>query len=144
MTFECVKCRRGPRTSQIPSSGSRQPDSSQSKILLREAPGVVRGREALAARLVERVDDLAVDVELALVGRAVADADRLRALVAGEPGKLELGEPPLAGDAVHDLEVVRRARDRAEQPVAPRRRPPPRSRHGRSASRVRVASRSQQ
>ncbi len=73
----------------------------------REAPRVVGGCQTLTPRLVERVDDLAVDVELALVGRAVADADRLRALVAGEPGKLELGESPLARDAVHDLEVVR-------------------------------------
>jgi hypothetical protein len=30
MTFEWVKCRLGPRTSQIPSSGSRQPDSRKS------------------------------------------------------------------------------------------------------------------
>ena len=119
MTFECVKCRRGPRTSQIPSSGSRQPDSSQSKILPRQAPGGIGGLETLAARLVQRVDDLAVDVELALVRRAVADADRLRALVAAEPGKLELREPALAGDAVHDLEVLGRARDRAEEPVTP-------------------------
>ena len=43
-----------------------------------------------------------------------------RALVAGEPVELELGQPPLAGDPVHDLELLRQPGDRAEQPVAPR------------------------
>jgi len=39
--------------------------------------GLAALREALAARLVEGVDDLSVDVELALVGGAVPDPDRL-------------------------------------------------------------------
>ena len=107
MTFEWVKWRRGPRTSQIPSSCSRQPDSSQSKILLARRQASSEAPSPWRRALVERLDDLAVDVELELVRRAVSDADRLRALVAAEPGKLELGQPPLACDAVHDLEVLR-------------------------------------
>ena len=43
----------------------------------------------------------------------------LRALVAVEPVELELGQPPLARDPVHDLELLRQPGDRAEQPVAP-------------------------
>ncbi len=84
-----------------------------------QPPGRVGRLEALIARLVESVDDLAVDVELTLVRCAVADANGLRAFVPGEPGQLELREPPLSRDAVHDLQILRRAGDRAEEPVAP-------------------------
>ena len=51
--------------------------------------------------------DLAVHVELELRRRGVADPHRRGALVAGQPVELELGEPPLAGRAVHDLQVAR-------------------------------------
>ncbi len=88
--------------------------------LLRERPRVVRRRQAPATRLVEGIDDLAVHVELELIRSAVSDANRLRTFVAREPGQLELGEPAFARDAVHDLHVVGGARDRAQQPVAPR------------------------
>ncbi len=40
--------------------------------------------------------DLAVDVELKLLRRRVADADRCGALVAGQVRQLELGQAPLA------------------------------------------------
>ena len=82
-------------------------------------PGVVRSRETLTSRLVKRVDDLTVDVELALIRRAVSDPDGLRALVAAQPGELELREPSLAGDAVHDLDILGRSRDCAEEPISP-------------------------
>ena len=75
--------------------------------------------EAALARLVERVHHLAVDVELQLRRGGVADAHRLRALVAGEPGELQFRQAALAGDAVHDLHLRRAAGDRAHQPVAP-------------------------
>ena len=119
MTFECVKWRRGPRTSQMPSSGSRQPVSSHSKSLRAIAHASSDALEAARRREVQRVDDLAVDVELELVRRVVSDANGLRSLVALEPGELELDQPPLARDAVEDLEVLRRSGDRAEQPLPP-------------------------
>ena len=66
-----------------------------------------RSTQAVPVGLVKCVGDLAVDVELELPGGGVADPHRLRALVAREPVELELGQPPLAGQAVHDLEVAR-------------------------------------
>ena len=90
-----------------------------------QAPRRVGRLEALVARLVQSVDDLAVDVELPLIGCAVADPNGLRPFVPAEPGQLELREPSLTGDAVHDLQILRRAGDRAEEPVAPIARPPP-------------------
>jgi hypothetical protein len=72
------------------------------------------------ARLVERVDHLAVHVELELLVRGVPHAHGLRRGVAGEPRQLELGEHALAGQAVHDLELRRGAGGGAEEPVAPR------------------------
>src|SRR5437762_594650 len=60
--------------------------------------------EAVCARLVERIHHLAVDVDLELLARGVPDPHGRRALVAGQPRQLELREPPLARDAVHDLE----------------------------------------
>ena len=76
-------------------------------------------RCAVHARLVERVHHLAVDVELQLLRRGVADAHRARALEAREPVELALVEPPLASEAVHDLQIGRVAGDRAQEPVAP-------------------------
>ena len=62
--------------------------------------------------------DLAVDVELELLGRRVADPDRLGALVAGKLRELELGQAPLAADPVHDLDLRRVAGADAQQEVA--------------------------
>ena len=84
-----------------------------------ERPRVVVRGESATARLVEHVEHLAVDVELELLARAVADPNRLRALVAGEPGELELGQAALAGRPVHDLEIVGIAGDRPEEPAPP-------------------------
>ena len=121
ITFECVKWRRGPRTSQIPSSGSRQTASRRSSRRRQSAQASSSGGEPGRARLVERVEDLAVDVELELRARR-----RCRRGPAASPrspsshGELELGDPALAGDPVQRLRPVGRARDRAQQPVAPR------------------------
>ena len=68
----------------------------------------------------EGVDDLAVDVELDLLGGGVADPDR--ASSPRSPGASSASysvEPPLAGHAVHDLEVGRGAGGCAEQPLPP-------------------------
>src|SRR5205085_3452979 len=51
--------------------------------------------------------DLAVDVELELLGGGVADPYRLRALIAGKVRQLVLGQAPLAADPVHDLDLRR-------------------------------------
>ena len=82
-------------------------------------PRAVVGRQPAPPRLVEDVCHLAVDVELELRARAVADPDRLRALVAVEPRQLELEQSPLAGGAVHDLDVLRVAGDGAQEPGPP-------------------------
>ncbi len=73
----------------------------------------------MGVALVERVHDLAVDVELTLLVRGVADAHGRRPFVAGEPGDLELFEASSSVDAVHDLQLRRVARDRAKEPLAP-------------------------
>src|SRR2546430_4426645 len=76
--------------------------------------------DGAATALIQRVDDLAVHVELELLGSRVADAHRLRPLVPGQPGNLPLREPALAGRAVHDLQVVGLAGGGAQEPSAPR------------------------
>ena len=63
--------------------------------------------------------NLPVDVELELLACGVADPHRPRLGEAREPAELELVEAPLPCDPVHDLEVGRVARDRAQEPVAP-------------------------
>src|SRR5918998_1855660 len=66
--------------------------------------------------------DLAVDVELELLGRGVPDAHRAGALVPGKLWELELRQAPLSADPVHDLDVSGVARTDAEQEVAERQR----------------------
>ena len=127
ITFDWVKWRCGPRISQMPSSGSCQTRSRCSIIAGSSSPvcGWWAGRCAVAAepgfdRGERGVGDLPEHVELELLARFVPDAHRLRVLVAGQPVELDLGQPALTADAVHDLEVARIAGDRALQPVLPR------------------------
>ena len=64
---------------------------------------------------------LAVHVELELaVTAALPMRTGVEPLVARQPRQLAFGQPTLAGDAVHDLQLRRVAGDRAQQPVAPR------------------------
>src|ERR1700733_5920634 len=51
------------------------------------------------------VQDLAVDVELKLGHRVVADTDGRRALIAGEVVEFELWESPFSVAAAHDLHL---------------------------------------
>ena len=69
---------------------------------------------------IESIQNFAVDVELKLVGGGIADPDRSRSFITREPRHLELHEPALAANTVHDLQVVRTAGDRPQQPLAPR------------------------
>ena len=80
ITFEWVKCRRGPRTSQIPSSGCCQADLEEVEERRSSRQAVVERRQPAPAALVQRVDDLAVDVELELARRP-----RCRSAPAREP-----------------------------------------------------------
>src|ERR1700684_3529722 len=58
-----------------------------------QRPGRVVRREAGAARDVKGVEHFTVDIELELSNGAVADSDRSRAFVAGQPWYLEFLEP---------------------------------------------------
>ncbi len=62
-------------------------------------PGGLVRLQAADARQMQRVHHFAVDVELELADRVVADAHGLRALVARQPVDLQLRQAPLAGDA---------------------------------------------
>src|SRR5437588_2808400 len=84
-----------------------------------QRPGLLFLAEAVDPGLVERVEHLAVHIELKLPARGVADPDGARGLVASEPRELELRQAPLACDAVHDLQVRRIPGDRAEEPQSP-------------------------
>ena len=84
-----------------------------------EVPGAVVELQLLHPRLMEGVDQFAVDVELQLGVRGIADPNRLRALIAAQPVGLPFEKTALAHDPVHDLHVGRRARHRAQQPVVP-------------------------
>ena len=84
-----------------------------------QRPGALVEFQLGHARLMKRVDQFAVDVELQLGVRGVADPNRLRAFVAGQPAGLPFQQAPLAHDAVHDLHVGRRSGHRAQQPIVP-------------------------
>ena len=62
----------------------------------------------------EDVHDFAEDVELQLAVRGIADAHRRGIFIAGQPGRRPFGQPPLAGDTVHDLQLIGTARHRAQ------------------------------
>ncbi len=73
-------------------------------------PRVVVDRRAVSVVEVDGVDQLAVDVELELVGGAVPDPHRLRAAVALEVVERLLRQLPPPVDPVHDLERARAPR----------------------------------
>ncbi len=74
---------------------------------------------------VQRVHQLPVDIDLELCVRRVADPNRPRALVTGQPTELDLRETTFPAQPVHDLEVLGVAGDRPHQPVPPRHSLPP-------------------
>ena len=106
----------------MPSSGRRQIVSTYSTIARQR--GHSRGSIRPSRSSADGHDrgDLAVHVELELLGRRVADPDRPRALVARQVRQLELDQAPLAADAVHDLDRGGIAGPDAQQVVAVRHR----------------------
>ena len=75
--------------------------------------------DAVSACDMEGVGDLAIDIQLKLRMRSIANANRAAALIAGEPRDLALGELALSSQAVHDLQLRRLPRDGAQQPLSP-------------------------
>src|SRR5215471_19981398 len=97
------------------------PDLSQmAKDDLADCGSAIDRLQTVQMGLVECVEDLTKDIELNLVRGVVADADRPRTFVTRQPRQLQLGQPSLAPEPVHDLDLVWTTSDRAEQPVAPR------------------------
>src|ERR1700751_3242272 len=72
----------------------------QQKFALHGPALFVSAKSALP-RLMQRVHDLAKNIELKLVMRSVADTHRLRIFIAGKPGHFPFGQAPLAAQAVH-------------------------------------------
>ncbi len=70
-------------------------------------------------RLVEGRHDLAVHIQLELPGGGIADADRSRTLVPGQPVHLPFVEPAFTCCAVHDLHLRRIPGRGPQQPVPP-------------------------
>ena len=85
-----------------------------------QRPRVRIGGQAGLPGQEQGVQGLTPDVELELTGRGVAGADRAAPFVTSEPGQLDLGKPPRAVDAVHDLQRLRLTCYGAQQPVTPR------------------------
>ena len=96
MTLEWVKCRRGPRTSQMPSSGCSQWSATNStSAACRSQAESLSALPAPHASYRAR-EDLAVHVQLELARGGVAHPHRGRALVARQPVDLPFGR-----DAAH-------------------------------------------
>src|SRR5712671_4766898 len=75
--------------------------------------------QTMAVRHIQSIEDLAIHVELCLLHRGIADPHRPRAFVPGQPWHLPLRQPALAAEPIHDLQLVRAARDGAQQPIPP-------------------------
>src|SRR4029078_5961671 len=82
-------------------------------------PGASIQFELGGSPLMECVDQFAVDVELQLRMRGIADPHWLRAFVAGQPFGLPFQQAALPHDAVHDLHVGGRARRCPQAPLGP-------------------------
>src|SRR5260370_645018 len=96
------------------------PDISQMvEHLASQRQGIFMKFQRRHARLMKGVDQFAVDIELQLGMRGIADPNGLRAFITGQPACLPFQQAPLAHDAVHDLHVRWRPGDGAQQPVVP-------------------------
>src|SRR5262249_35853778 len=86
---------------------------------LLNAPGIFTCRHAMTYSHVERIADLAVNIELKLTMSGVAHAHGAAVFVTRQPIQLQLGQTLLTHDAVHGLKLMRLAGDRTQQPIAP-------------------------
>ena len=107
ITFDEVKCFGSPRTSQIPRSGRRQCVERGLDLADEDRPDALVEPIARLRVQVERVEDGAPHVVLALVVGAVADTDRSCLVVSLEVVEDALVELALAADPVHHLEIAR-------------------------------------
>src|SRR6516225_8896803 len=76
-------------------------------------------RHSVEMGVIERVEDFAVDIELGLVYRSVADAGGPRALISRQPGRLPLGQSALTAEPVHYLQLVPAACHGPQKPIPP-------------------------
>src|SRR5581483_2569683 len=84
-----------------------------------DRPGSLVLGEATAARLIKRIRELAVDVELQLSVRGISDADRLGVFISAKPRHFPFRYPAFAGNGIHDLKLVGTAGDRTDEPIPP-------------------------
>src|SRR3546814_2798905 len=92
---------------EVPGRAANLPDAlvGQAPLLLEvlqqhllKIPALVGRLQQELAADVQGIEHFTKNVDLQLAVSAVADAHRLGALIAREPGKLDLGEAPLAGE----------------------------------------------
>src|SRR5579883_1328970 len=76
-------------------------------------------RQAGAPAGIERIHDLAIDVELQLVACSISDAHGNRTLIARQPGELEFMQPAFSGNPIKRLDLLRVSGNRTQKPVAP-------------------------
>ena len=86
---------------------------------LLQSPRGFLAADGAATGDVQHVHDFAVDIELQLVRCGIADAHRTRSFVAAQPTDVPFGQPPLARNAVHDLDLRRGSGYGAQEPIAP-------------------------
>src|SRR5690606_27526444 len=84
-----------------------------------EGPRILIRREAAEPGMMQRIHDLAENVELKLLVRGIPDAHRRRTFVPRGPWGLPPRNPPLAGNAVEDLGLIGRPCSGPDEPVAP-------------------------
>src|SRR5271155_4884784 len=72
-----------------------------------QPPGVVVALQVVLARDVQGIDHFAIDIELKLLMRGVANTHRSAVLIAGQPRKLHLSKHSLARNSIHDLSILR-------------------------------------
>src|SRR5690606_21084164 len=84
---------------------------------LLHAPRVLERSELGLARGMQCVHQLAVDIELMLLDSLVSDADGTAPFVSGQPSHDVLGQPALAADAEHDVQLLRCSGCGAQQPA---------------------------
>src|SRR6185312_740952 len=68
-----------------------------------QSPACLQLGQAFSPRLVQRIENLAVDIQLKLLRGGIPDPYRLRSFIALQLSQLKFGQPPFSGDAVHDL-----------------------------------------